>query len=25
MIAGIMISVAIGGLVIWKIVDIKVD
>ena len=25
MIAGIMISVAIGGLVIWKIVNIKVD
>ena len=25
MIAGMMVSVAVGGLVIWKIVDIKVD
>ena len=25
MIASIMVSVAVGGLVIWKIVDIKVD
>ena len=25
MVAGVMVSVAIGGLVIWKIVDIKVD